>query len=309
MFDSINPELRTTIFPVPFNALTIYGSRIVLPLGNRLMLPVKGVRKSHFIFEQEGFTPMKVLVLEPENCREEMPLLIDVHGGAFAYPVAHSQIFLASLYCLKAGCKVFMPDYPLAPQAIYPTALHVLMAFYRYVFDHQKQLGIEPGKIALAGDSAGGNLAALMTLHAQKEGLPLPCGLMLIYPALDATMSTESMKKYRIAPIWDGKNNQKLWNFYCPNPSLRKEASPLLWPIHTPFPATYVETTEFDCLHDEGVLFARKLKEAGIPVELNDTKGTYHGYDIHDHSSIALYNTAKRIRFLRRIFADPQNGK
>ena len=198
---------------------------------------------------------MKCWILHPE--RTEKGTLLMLHGGAFACPAAPYHLKNASAYA-GTGFRVIMPDYPLLPQHPHPEALEKII---------QLAAGIS-GLSVIAGDSAGGFLA-LHTATAIKE----KPALMLIYPVVLPGFITSSMKEFRSAPMWSGKNNEWMEKHY-----LRGEQVPI--PCLSGIRKAFVETAEYDPLHDEGILIGEKLMEAGAVTELSETKGTVHGYDI-----------------------------
>jgi acetyl esterase len=131
----------------------------------------------------------------------------------------------------------------------------------------------------------------------------MPCLQMLAYPVTDAEMCTDSMKEFTDTPKWKARDNERMWQYYCgEDQELRQQASPMHAAIPDKMPPTYIETAQFDCLHDEGILFAQRLKEAGADVEINDTKGTFHGYDDALDAEIVRKNVERRIGFLRKGF-------
>lgn len=118
----------------------------------------------------------------------------------------------------------------------------------------------------------------------------------------EVTMQTNSMKKFSDTPLWNSKNNKRMWSYYCKN--LKGEEIYSVSPMHNSLPQiipdTYIETAEYDCLHDEGILYGKKLREAGANVEINETRGTIHGYDSALNTKIAIGNIEKRILFLKK---------
>ena len=218
------------------------------------------------------------------------------------------------IYAAKAKCKVFFPDYHLAPKYPYPAALNDVRSLYRYVSDHAEEFGIDAGRIGLAGDSAGGTVAAMISSEYEKYGLIRPCLQMLVYPLTDADMETQSMKKYTDTPFWNSTNHRKMWEISFGSQAIgafengmsTEDAIKNMLPMHSVLPSsipdTYIETTEFDCLHDDGILYGLRLEEAGAKVEYNDTKGTFHGYDMALDTKIVTDSVKKRLSFLRRHF-------
>ena len=312
--DKVDPELRKYARVMPFN------SKIVR-LGNYYQAAAYKLAKtpgdiSVKTIETEGHQHLKLKtdIFTPAGMSGPMPALIYAHGGAFCYKAATYQKHLACIYAAKAKCKVFFPDYHLAPKYPYPAAQEDVRSLYRYVADHAEELGIDAGRIGLAGDSAGAAIAALICNRYERDGLVKPCLQMLIYPLTDNDMQTESMKQYTDTPFWNSQNHEKMWPMYfgdheCggfENGALKDEVRAKALPMHSILPAdipdTYVETAEFDCLHDEGILYTHRLREAGANVELNDTKGTFHGYDMALDTKIVTDAVKKRLSFLRRNF-------
>ncbi|MBS6762202.1 MAG: alpha/beta hydrolase fold domain-containing protein [Clostridium sp.] len=158
----------------------------------------------------------------------------------------------------------------------------------------------------MAGDSAGAAIAACLINICEKEQLVPPCGQMLIYPVTDATLSSESMKVYVDTPLWNAVNNQKMWKYYLKgkNEQERIKASPLDNELPGKVPKTYIETAEYDCLHDEGIAYANKLKLMGTSVILNETHGTFHGYDSCLNAKISRTNVKKRIDFIKNLISE-----
>ena len=152
---------------------------------------------------------------------------------------------------------------------------------------------------AVGGESAGGALAIYLCRDAETRGLPVPKFQMLIYPVADERMETESMKKYTDTPMWNAEHNAEMWRMYlegktCP------EASPMEMELPKQLPLTYMEVAELDCLHDEGVAYARRLEEAGGTVELHEIKGVFHGYDVDPRTSVMQECLRNRSDALRR---------
>ena len=154
----------------------------------------------------------------------------------------------------------------------------------------------------MGGDSAGGALAAACALRARDEGGPWLCFQLLVYPVTDCRMETNSMRKYTDSPMWNAVLNRKMWELY-----LRDEdhgtpqyAAPLLAHDFSNLPPAYVEAEEFDCLHDEGIAYAKALEAAGVQVE--DVRGTFHGFDFFTGKEISKTMVQKRTQALRRAF-------
>ena len=296
----IDPELRKSASSYPFNKGVVAAGNVYQDLAWHTTKVPEGIKEEKIVTEGTGKLQFKTTVFSPSGAGREMPALIYVHGGAFAYKAAAYQKKLVLIYSKKTGCKVFFPHYRLAPKYQYPAAYEDVMSVYRYVAEHAQELGVDPSRIGIAGDSAGASIAALVCNRWEEENVPMPCLQMLVYPVTDARMETESMKLYTDTPNWDSKANERMWDYYCGKDSEKRDkASPIWCDLPSALPGTYIETAEFDCLHDEGLAYAGKLKQAGVDVVINETEGTFHGYDAAIDTQIVKQQISKRLSFLR----------
>ena len=231
-----------------------------------------------------------------------LPALIYFHGGGFAFKAAGYHYRNAGMYAGGASCAVFVVDYSLAPKHPYPQPEEDCFAAYRFAAEHAGEWRIDASRIALGGDSAGGCLAAEVVRRAAEVG-SRPCFLQLIYPVLDARMQTDSMRTFTDAPMWNARLNAKMWDYYLQG---QKYRSPAEWEDVRFFPPTYIETAQFDCLHDEAAAFAEKLHSQGVVVEYKRTEGTMHGFDIARRSPLTLRALAGRVDALRAAFRSAQ---
>ena len=301
----IDPELRDSANSFPFNRGIVAVGNLYQDLDWNLTKVPEGMEEKTIVTEGTQKLSVKTTVFSPAGSETDMPALIYVHGGAFAYRAAAYQKKLALIYAKKAGCRVFFPHYHLAPKYPYPAAYEDVISVYRYVTLHAHELAVDPLRIGMAGDSAGASIAALVCCRWEEEQVRMPCLQMLVYPVTDGRMETESMKRFTDTPQWDSRANERMWDYYCgKDREQRDKASPMWCDLPRTIPGTYVETTEFDCLHDEGLAYARKLEQAGADVEINETKGTFHGYDAAIDTQIVKQQIGKRILFLRKAFRE-----
>ena len=296
----IDPELRKSANSFPFNSGIVMVGNLYQDFEWGRTNGPEGMEEKEIVIEGTQNLQVKTTVFSMAGEQADMPALVYVHGGAFAYKAAAYQKKLAMIYAKKAGCKVFFPHYRLAPKYQYPAAYEDVMSVYRYVAEHAQELGVDPSRIGIAGDSAGASIAALVCNRWEEENVPMPCLQMLVYPVTDARMETESMKLYTDTPNWDSKANERMWDYYCGKDSEKRDkASPIWCDLPSALPGTYIETAEFDCLHDEGLAYAGKLKQAGVDVVINETEGTFHGYDAAIDTQIVKQQISKRLSFLR----------
>lgn len=288
------------------------------PLDRRILPVMQGALKLLFFLERSGremtaervsFSEpngrkIRALLYSPRALDGKAPCLVYFHGGGYVLPAAPYHYKLAREYAWLCPCRVLFVDYSLAPEAPFPAAPEDCFAAYAWALTQGDALGLDTARVAVGGDSAGGALAAAVCLMAADRGLPGPCGQMLVYPVTDVGGETESMKKYTDTPMCNSRDMAKYDAFYRPDPSAGElvYAAPLRAESLEGMPPAYIETAEFDCLHDSGILYARRLESCGVPVRLRDTKGTMHGYDIVLKSAVTRESVNERIAFLRDIF-------
>jgi len=170
---------------------------------------------------------------------------------------------------------------------------------YRHLLANAEELKIDTARMMIGGDSAGGLLA--MDTYLSLEVSERPAGLMLVYPVVDDSQTTPSMKRFDDTPAWNSVNNAKMWDWYLAGQEYR---SPL--DRHTEFDVQhlFVEVEEFDCLHDEGVMIYEAISPTCDHSVLLDNKGTFHGYDINFKADITQESLRQRIRFLSESFSN-----
>lgn len=245
---------------------------------------------------------MPSLMYTPRTLKTDGCLLY-CHGGGFVFPAAPYQYALARTYAARVGCRVLFVDYRLAPQHPFPAAPEDCFAAYRWLLDQARVRGIDPGRLAVCGDSAGGTLSMVVVLMAIEHGLPVPCAQLLTYPSVGNCGETDSMRLYTDTPMCSTKDAAKYGRMYTPDPDAGKliYRSPVEADSFAGVPATYIETAEFDCLRDGALIYADRLRAEGIPVELHQTKGTPHGYDMALSSGVVQGLVEKRAAFLKRV--------
>ena len=246
------------------------------------------------------------LLYTPAGLQEPAPCLIFYPGGGFVLPPAPYHFDLAKEYAQKAKCKVLFVVYRLAPKYRFPIAHNDAFDAYLWLLKNAEKLQIDRGRVALSGESAGGNLVASVCLMAQEKGLNMPCGQMLTYPFTGEHLETESMQKYVDTPMCNARDMRKYQILYAPE--IPNEMRKYLFPIEAEefsfLSRAYIETAEFDCLRDGGILYAEKLKSHGVKTERNDTQGTMHAFDIAQESAITRECIKRRVAFLKECFQD-----
>ena len=245
-------------------------------------------------------------MISPIGIHDTLPCIVYLHGGAFAFEAKDYHKEVMCEYALKTPCKIIFVHYHLAPKYSFPIAIEECYAAYLWTYRNADRLGIDKKRLAVAGDSAGGTLAAALTHMIRDRKGPASCYQMLIYPATDARENTESMRRFIDTPLWDSKLNRKMWRYYLKNGvyHMRKYASPIESSSFNDLPPAYIEVAEFDYLKEEGKEYAKKLRDAGIPVCLIGVKGTIHGFEIRMKSTYTKSIIDKRIKHLIKYLSE-----
>lgn len=300
----IDPELRGIAkFKMP-------GNPKLLPLMNLAVRSFKcrsdakvTVKKARL----RGYQGAELFayVIEPKHAKgsdKPLPCLVFFHGGGFMLKASGGHYKIAKEYAAKLPCKVVYADYRLAPEFPYPASAEDCFATYQWVLKNAEKLGIDKNNIFLGGDSAGGNLATAVTLMARDRLLPLPKGVLLIYPVTDRRMITTSMQKFTDTPVWDAKLNRMMWQCYLGDqkPVPVEYASPVEAASLKGFPPTYMEVAEFDCLHDEGINFHERIKATGVATEIHEVKGGCHGYETATNSVLVRACMDCRVKWMKK---------
>ncbi|GAA4837292.1 alpha/beta hydrolase [Saccharopolyspora rosea] len=224
--------------------------------------------------------PLAARVYRPRELTEPGELMVFFHGGGWVIGDLDTHDDLCRFLALHTGIRVLSVDYRLAPEHPFPAAFDDCLAAYRYAVDNARELGTEPGLVSVGGDSAGGNLAASVALHATRAGLPRPNLQFLLYPAVDATTRRRSRELFGNGLLLTEEDVNWFADRYLPDVDQRADprVSVLLADDHSGLPPAYVVTAGFDPLRDEGEAYAQRLAEAGVPVVSRRFPDLVHGF-------------------------------
>jgi len=246
-----------------------------------------------------------VLIIKPEKLIASAPALVYYHGGAFVMKPAPQHVENAVRYAQEAQCVVIFVEYRLAPKHPFPAGFNDCYAALRWTISNASKLGIDQRRVVVGGDSAGGALAAAVAQKAVHEERIKLCGQLLIYPVADADCKWPSTSAYADVPPFKAASPLAIWEAYLgqsPKTGVPRYASPIHGDLSGLAPA-YVELAEFDILHDEGDAYAKALLAKNVEVEVNDTQGTVHGFDLlAANSGISKAAMQSRIQFLQKVF-------
>ena len=223
--------------------------------------------------------PLDVRVYRPAGATGPLPLVVNFHGGGWTIGSLDSTDWVCSQVALGTRAVVVSTEYRLAPDHRFPAAAEDCYAALADVVARAAEFGADAGRVAVMGDSAGGNLAAVVSLMARDRGGPHIAHQGLIYPAVDLTMSSPSIEENAHAPVLTKADMIAFRAYYLDESEYRNPlASPLFADDHSGLPPALVQVAEHDPLRDDGRRYAAKLQAAGVPVRLTEYAGMPHGY-------------------------------
>ena len=252
----------------------------------------------------DGAPDVAIRIYRPKQAAQgPLPGVLEIHGGGFMF----GSIDMMDPWCQRVsaevGAVVVSVEYRLAPEHPFPAGVEDCYAALAWTAREAAALGIDPKRIAVAGQSAGGGLAAATALLARDRGGPELCFQLLEIPELDDRLETPSMTAFTDTPLWNRPNAIWSWRHYL-GPDHEGEVSPYAAPSRaedlSTLPPAYVSTMEFDPLRDEGILYALRMLQAGVSVELHSYAGTFHGSGLLPHADASLRNVEEVAHLLKR---------
>lgn len=235
-----------------------------------------------------------------------LPALLYFHGGGHTIGDIETHDQIVRNLCMLTDCVCISVDYRMGPEHVYPAASDDSYTALKWASENADTLGIDINRIAVGGDSAGGNLAAVIALMARENGGPEICFQLLLYPMLDLTCASQSHKRYsRGYGVLDTATYNWFREHYFPDKSTWTDwqASPLFADSHANLPPALVLLAELDLLHDEGVDYHHKLQASGVSSELKVYPGMIHAFFNATHMvDGACAAQAYSARALRKAF-------
>ena len=210
----------------------------------------------------------------------KLPALVYAHGGGWVFGNLDSHDVLCAQLAIEAGIAVFHVDYRLAPEARFPGAFDDVVAALKWVAANGASVGIDPTRLAIGGDSAGGNLAAAVAIWARDNGGPKLLMQLLAYPVTDAVARTESYRRYEDGYGLNAITMEWFFDHYTPDKTSRSDwrVSPLRAASLAGLPPALVVTAGYDPLRDEGRAYAWRLQQDGTQADLVEFGGMLHGF-------------------------------
>ncbi|MDQ1496496.1 MAG: acetyl esterase, partial [Actinomycetota bacterium] len=225
---------------------------------------------------------VSIRILRPSGTTGPLPVIVYIHGAGWVFGNEHTHDRLIRELAVGANAAVVFPNYSLSPEAKYPTAIEESYAVASWVARHGAEQDLDPTRIAIAGDSVGGNMTAALTLLAKQRGDVSFVQQVLFYPVTDANFDTESYHQFAEGYFLRRDAMQWFWDQYTTDAVQRAEitASPLRASLDelADLPPALVITGEADVLRDEGEAYADKLRAAGVPVTSVRYQGIIHDF-------------------------------
>lgn len=255
-------------------------------MGNPLAQVVVGRTASGIVVEKgralagDG-AQLALRIHRPKDARDEvLPVVVNFHGGGWVSGDLRHAEWWCSTLAARARVVVISVDYRLAPEHPFPGPPEDCYDATAWIADHAAELGVDATRLAVMGDSAGGNLAAVVAMMSRDRGHPDIALQLLMYPSVDLTRSFGSVDENAHAPILGRKDVQTNARNYFHN-STGDRADPYASPLrgkHQGLPPALIQTAQFDPIRDEGTAYAQALQAAGVAVQLTNYLDSVHGY-------------------------------
>src|SRR5882757_3250663 len=222
--------------------------------------------------------PIPIRIYRP-SAERPLPVLVYFFGGGWTLGTIDTSDGVCRALTNAVGCVTITVGYRLAPEHKFPAAVHDCHAATAWVAAHAVELGVDPDRIAVGGDSAGGNLAAAVTLLARSRG-PRLAHQLLVYPNTDYLSDTPSLRENNDPLLFNRNSSDWYWGHYLASPAdgVDPLASPLRAPDHAGLPSATEITAEYDPLRDQAEEYAQRLRDAGVSVTLSRYSGMVHGF-------------------------------
>ncbi|QWF20457.1 alpha/beta hydrolase [Nocardioides sp. LMS-CY] len=253
---------------------------------------------------------VRVRIVTPVVSTEPLPVILYIHGGGWVLGNAQTHDRLVRDLATGVDAAVVFVEYDRSPEARYPVAIEQAYATARWVTAHGADEGLDPSRLAVAGDSVGGNMAAAVAIMAKQRGDVTFCHQSLYYPVTDAAQDTDSYVEFADGPFLLAKSMAWFWDAYLPDQDRRGEitASPLRATLEelAGLPEAFVVVDENDVLRDEGEAYARRLLEAGVRTTSVRYNATIHDFMMLNPLRPSAASTGaieQAVHVLRKAFA------
>ncbi len=298
-----------TLSPLPFTLGPQQG-RLALEEAQSSKVRKPAVDREDLAITNGPSAQVALRILRPQHAQTPLPVIVYIHGAGWVFGSPQTHDRLVRELAVGAGAAVVFPVYRLCPEVRYPTALEECYMVARWVARHGQEHGLDAERLAVAGDSAGGNMATVITRLARERGGPDIRLQLLFYPVTDAAFDTTSYWQFAEGYYLRRDTMMWFWDQYTRHPGERNEitASPLRASIEElqGLPSALIITAEADVLRDEGEAYANKLRRAGVRVTAVRFQGTIHDFVMLNalaHTAAARGAIALATAWLREGFS------
>lgn len=255
----------------------------------------------------DGAPDIGLYIYRPESVEEPLPCIYHIHGGGYVGGGAAQLECFHRPLVRELQCVLVSVDYRLAPEHVFPAAIEDCYAGLRWTIDNAAALGIDPARIGVMGESAGGGLAAALALLARDRGGYALAFQHLTYPMIDDRTCLGEQHPYTGEFIWTPHNNRFGWASLLGQEPGGSDVSPYAAAARASdlagLPPTYIMTGALDLFLEEDLDYARRLMRAGVPTELHVYPGGFHGFDIFPLSAASTAAQTARLSALARALA------
>lgn len=310
----IDPELRAVLKQLPENPacmeeLIAFRKMMseFMATSDQIMTGKGGITiEERNVPGSDGAPDVPVIIFSPSGKPQNAPGLLYIHGGGFI--MCSAKMFSADCERMveNVGCVIVSVDYRLAPENPFPAALDDCYAALRWMFASAQELGVDPTRIAIGGESAGAGLTAAVALLARDRKEIKPTFQLLLSGCLDDRHITPSSRAITDKRVWNRATSLFAWKSYL-GKKHGGEVSPYAAPARAKdlsgLPPAYIMTSELDVLRDENVEYAIRLMQAGVSTELHVFSGAFHGFEQFPPAEISIRAVSEYIDALRRAFS------
>ena len=292
----------------PLETLTPQEARQVLADAQKsATVDYSGITETERNISQDGIT-VNIHIVKPANAASDnLPVFMFTHGGGWILGDYPTHRRLVRDLVVNSGAAAVFTDYTPSPEAQYPTAINEIYAATKWVAENGTEIGVDGKNMAAAGNSVGGNMTTVLCLMAKDKGGPKIKLQLLLWPVTDANFTRESWQQYAEGRFLTASMMKWMWDNYLPDTEKRKEY------YATPFnasldqlkglPPALIQLAENDILYDEGLAYARKLDEAGVPTTIQTYNGFIHDYGLLnplDHIEAVKFSSEQAAQGLRK---------
>lgn len=287
---NIDPQIRVFLKALnnsggqPLETMEPKDARQVL-VGAQKSVDVdySGIEESERTITEDG-QAITIHITKPKGSKEGLPVFVFFHGGGWVLGDYPTHRRLVRDLVVASGAVAVFPDYTPSPEARYPVAINQAYAATKWVAVHGNEIGVNGNRLAVVGNSVGGNMAAVVALMAKDKNGPKIRQQILLWPVTDADFSRASYADFAQERFLTTPLMKWMWDNYTTDPKQRKEkyATPMNASLEElrGLPPALVQTAENDILRDEGEAYARKMSEAGVAVTLTRYQGMIHDYGL-----------------------------